>query len=101
MKNAAEWSGKAPNFAISWEMAKDPYLESTRFRNFVISRKLICGASTMKAIEAAKDAAEWGGKAPNFAILWEMAKDPYLESTHFRNFVISDFRENFSVARRP
>ena len=40
-KNAAEWGGAAPNFAISREMAKDPYLESTRFRNFAISRKLI------------------------------------------------------------
>ena len=56
---------------------------------------MICGASAMRAKEPTNDAAEWGGKAPNFAILWEMAKDPYLESTHFRNSVLSDFRRNF------
>ena len=94
MKNAAEWGGKAPNFGILWDMAKDPYLESTQLRNFGISRKLICGTSAMKAKEAMKNAAEWGWKAPNLAILWEMAKDPYLGSTHFRNSVISEFREN-------
>ena len=46
------------------DVAKDPFLESTHFRNFVISRRLICGASAMKAEEAAKNAAEWEGKAP-------------------------------------
>ena len=76
MKNAAEWGGKAPNFAILWEMAKDPYLEPTHFRNFVISRKLICGASAMRAKKAATNAAEWGGKAPNFAMFRERGQRP-------------------------
>ena len=46
------------------DAAKDAFLESTHFRNFVISRRLICGASAMKAGEAAKNAAARGGKAP-------------------------------------
>ena len=50
--------GRPLSSPISREMAQDPYLEATRFRNFAISRKLICGASATKANEATSNAAE-------------------------------------------
>ena len=36
-KRAAEWGGEAPNLAEFWEIAKDSYLDSTRFRSSAIS----------------------------------------------------------------
>ena len=44
-----------------------------------------------------ENAATWGGEGPNFTTFWKMAKDPHLGSTHFRNSVISEFRNVWRV----
>ena len=62
---------------IFGDMAKDPYLESTQFRNFGISRKIIRDKSAMEASEATSIAAEWGRKAPISANFRKMAQDPF------------------------
>ena len=48
----------------------------------------------MKANEAATSAAEWGGEGPNIANFWGIARDHFLGSTHLRDSVTSEFREN-------
>ena len=54
----------------------------------------------MKANEAAKAQLSGAGRPHISAGLWEMAKVPYFGPPRFRNSAISEFREEYVVARR-